>query len=355
MAEVEARVEEVEVRKASRNEDEQEGREEPSKQEVKPAEEAPRPMMHLREIPRRRIPQKELQLRRTVVALMKRQRAVETRLNGMKSRDERTQKRIEDPHGIKRLREEPSAPQDVEPIVEPPTKRLRPQVVVPGAAPVPEAVKLNSEDRHEKDDRRRRDEPLPVVQERKPSAAVPEVKSNKRLFGNLLFGTLKAIKKDAAQEMQNEAVQKRTQLLNSIDEKESKEADKRREERAEWNKEIKTRLEESLVEVNALLSTAKGELKDVRSSHQDWLLSGFLKTTSGPPVYFLPAKIDDFIITQFGYKPRPERKESEDGIEEESEGEEADNEGKEVEEEKEDERQQRQGAVIIEDGLEPLV
>ena len=58
----------------------------------------------------------------------------------------------------------------------------------------------------------------------------------------------------------------------------------------------------------------------------DWLLSGFVKTTSDPPIYFLPAKIDDFITEKFGYKPRGEKPvESAIELDEESEIEENEN------------------------------
>jgi len=92
---------------------------------------------------RRKIPQQEIYLRRTLVALLRRQRSDEARLKGLKEKEERLSA-LKEAHGVKRARDEPlsasgSTARDASASgeAEPPTKRLRPLAVVPDVPLVP--------------------------------------------------------------------------------------------------------------------------------------------------------------------------------------------------------------------------
>lgn len=59
----------------------------------------------------------------------------------------------------------------------------------------------------------------------------------------------------------------------------------------------------------------------MRNERHEWLLTGFLKTESGPPIYWLPAKRDEWTEKYLGLKEREVRVEEGVEVDEEKEAE----------------------------------
>jgi len=114
---------------------------------------------------------------------------------------------------------------------------------------------------------------------------------DRRLFSSLLQGTLKAFNR---QSEDDKTLLKRKEVELQIEEKVASEQRNLQEAERQKNEEEKQRCLEKVAQVKEDIKQKELQLSNLKLAQHQHLLSGFLKTKTTPPIYFYPAKTDEF-------------------------------------------------------------
>jgi len=188
---------------------------------------------------------------------------------------------IEEKRSLKRSREEPHA--EVEDVMN--NKRLKSVAVATEEGPV-----VVEEQKPEE------------VEERKPALRETNADKtrNRRLIGNLLLGTLNKIQKDKDREEQDERLQKRQEIVRTIDSRVQCSQEslwiKEKEKIVAEKNECKEQLEQIAIQI----LQKEQEFLEQKEKEYLGLLTGFVKTITKPEIYFLPSKLDSWTDQVFG-------------------------------------------------------
>jgi hypothetical protein len=114
---------------------------------------------------------------------------------------------------------------------------------------------------------------------------------DRRLFSNLLQGTLISFNKSSTDD---KIIQKRKEVEMRIEEKVASEQKSLLEAEQQRREEEKQRCVEKVLQVKEDIKQKESELRNIKFTQYQQLLSGFLKTKATPPIYFYPSKTDEF-------------------------------------------------------------
>lgn len=135
--------------------------------------------------------------------------------------------------------------------------------------------------------------------ENKPSPRVKmdekAKKRSNRLLGNLLTGTLSRFKKDATKAASRQAKheQKKLEVMQRIREKEMVEREDVREERRKMFQDQRQRELKERNELARMQATKEFELLTLKWSNHRESLIGYIRTKTGPPIFWCPAEHTD--------------------------------------------------------------
>jgi len=148
------------------------------------------------------------------------------------------------------------------------------------------------------------EEPTEVIEEKpEPRPVIKTTEGdrvrNKRLFGNLLVGTLNKFKETTEKDedrIKRIEVEKNIEMRVEKDSLLNKEIEKR--------KALKEELQNKILEVMNNIQQKEKELKERIITEQAENLSYFAATKAGPCIYFIPSKIDEWSLSTFGMKQK---------------------------------------------------
>jgi len=125
---------------------------------------------------------------------------------------------------------------------------------------------------------------------------------DRRLFTSLLQGTLNSFKRSTNDETELKTIQKRKEVEMQIEQRVATEQQQLLELEKQKLQEEKRLCEEKVSQVKEDIKQKETQLSNLKFAQHQQLLAAFLKTNAVPPIYFYPAKTDEFTERVLGTK-----------------------------------------------------